>query len=470
MYKSAAVLMSLILGCLLQSACIHTLETRRDPIPDEEKVAFDQRTRLSDKELIMKARDEGLVRIIIRLNMEFVPEGKLNSPKEILAQRQMIANQQKEVLKVLRDHKISRVKRLRFAPSLAMTVDERAMSVLLEQGHLIEYIELDLLRHRYLTDSRPLIGAERAAELGYRGGSWVIAILDTGVDKTHDFLSSKVIAEACFSDNLCPNGANEEHGSGTGVNCSTSIAGCDHGTHVAGIAAGWGGTAQYSFLLSIQVFSRIDSDVTCLGHRLSAPCILSYDSDQLSALDWLYGHTYNLLGVPVSSPIYSLAAVNMSLGAGRHYAACDKTSRKDAIDNLRFVGVATVIASGNEGYPDSIGSPACISSAISVGATRKTDGIAAYSNRSDFMSLWAPGTNINSSVPGGSFAEMSGTSMAAPHVAGAFAILRDASPNYMGAEIVNDLLSALQTTGRQISQSPSTSTTRIQIDAAIEAL
>jgi subtilisin family serine protease len=433
----------------------------------ERKSSYIQNKILSNEELMEKVKKEGSVHIIVRLKVDFVPEGKISKNKGILAQREMISKLQNGLIKKLAPYEITGVKRYKYIPSVALIVNMHAMKMLLADKYFVERIELDLLRHLHLNDSRPLTGAKQAFDSGYGGMGWAIAVLDSGVDREHNFLRNKVVDEACFSDNLCPNNLNEQHGLGTGVNCSTNILGCDHGTHVAGIAAGWGGIAPYSGILSFQVFSKIEDYDICQSHDLPTPCILSYDSDQISALDWLYGHTYNYLGIPMSTPTYSVAAVNMSLGSGRYTTHCDDSSLKDIIDNLRWIGVATVISTGNDGYNNAISYPSCISTAISVGATRKTDGIATYSNRSTFMSLWAPGTNINSSVPGNHYERKSGTSMAAPHVAGAFAILKDASSNSMGVGIVDEILSALQTTGRQIPGSPSNNITRIQIDSAI---
>ena len=106
---------------------------------------------------------------------------------------------------------------------------------------------------------------------------------------------------------------------------------------------------------------------------------------------------------------------------------CDTNARavpfKAAIDALRADGVATVIISGNGSQTNQSAFPGCISSAITVSATTKTDVIATYANMSDAVDLLAPGGDggpvdagdITSSVTGGAFAGLSGTSQAAPH-------------------------------------------------------
>lgn len=349
-----------------------------------------------------------------------------------------------------------RARRFRTLPWVAATVTGAELRRLVQHPEVLA-IEPDLMMRPTLAQSTNLIHAAPLWQFGYTGLDWTVAVLDTGVDRTHSFLGGRVVEEACFSSttsstdtSLCPGGLNSATGPGSAAPCPSSIAGCSHGTHVAGIAAGMSaagsGVAPAASLMAIQVYTLVDDPGECGS---ATPCVLSAVSDQIAALE------YVLTRAQAGSRI---AAVNLSLSFPGTFAnACDATSGmaayKTAVDNLRNIGIATIVSSGNDGATTGLSKPACLSNVISVGSTYDTfDVISGFSNRSSMLSLLAPGFNITSSVPGGGFATASGTSMAAPHVAGAWALMKHLVP---GASVAT-ILSVLQGTGVPVSDSAGT--------------
>jgi subtilisin family serine protease len=169
---------------------------------------------------------------------------------------------------------------------------------------------------------------------------------------------------------------------------------------------------------------------------------------------------------------HQIAAVNMSLGGGRFFdqSSCDAANGavKDAIEQLRSIDIATVMASGNDGWKDSVASPACISTGISVGNTSDNDAVAPSSNISPQIHLLAPGTSITSSVPGEGTAVFTGTSMSAPHVAGAWAVLKQANPAASVDEILAHLQSSATLVDDQRQGGIETAMKRINLDAALD--
>jgi subtilisin family serine protease len=317
-----------------------------------------------------------------------------------------------------------------------------------------------------LDGTGPIVGATATKAAGFTGAGTAIAILDTGVDKTHPFFGNRVTAEACFSGNgNCPNGQATQLGPGAGVPCDFATP-CYHGTHVAGIAASsdpvYQGVAPGAQLVSIQIFSRFDgADCTGTGYD---PCALALPSDILAAID----HARTLAAT------LPLVAANMSFGGGTYYgrSGCDNGNAltKQAIDLLLAAGVASVAASGNDYWPDAMSAPGCISSAVGVGAVDDSDQVAVFSNSMYMLDFFAPGVLVRSSMPGGATATLNGTSMATPHVAGAFAVLRQASP---GATIAA-LETALENTGLAVVDTRPLANNltrpRIRVDVAVKSL
>ncbi len=421
--------------------------------------------------LLNKANQNGSVRIIVILNQLGGALGAPDSAANIDSVNQL----QNSFLSSIAGLNVSNIKRLRFSPFIAMEVDSAALNGIINSP-LISQIEEDIPIPATLSQSGPLIGADNAWSSGYTGSGQTVAILDTGVESSHAFLSGKVVSEACYSTTsvsygsttVCPNGQSSQVGVGA-AGIGSCYGQCDHGTHVAGIAAGldpgglgYSGVAKGANIIAIQVFSYFAT--YCSG----SPCALSYTTDQLLGLE----QVYSLRGS------YNIAAVNMSIGGGYYssQASCDSanTTTKAKIDQLRAVGIATVISSGNDGYTTGMSAPGCISSAISVGSTcdysgtycTAQDSVATYSNSASFLSILAPGSLITSSVPGGGYQSWHGTSMAAPQVTGAWAVLKQLSPSAS----VDSILATLQSTGVSITDSRNSVTkSRIQLDAAVGA-
>ncbi|MGB6463762.1 MAG: S8 family serine peptidase [Nitrosotalea sp.] len=418
-------------------------------------------------ELMVKAHKQGKVQVIIKLNLPFLTEGKMRNALSISNQRQTINQTQNLLINNLLSFNVDHIKKFKSIPFIAMRLDAASLQKL-NSSLLVSGIYEDKILHPSDVSTIPLTGTGNAWNLGYNGSGQTIAILDTGVDKTHPFLLGKVVSEACYSttvksgdSSLCPNAQSSQVGSGAAAPCSLSE--CFHGTFVAGIAAGNNGTVLPGFakgasIIAVQVFHE-DATVADCGSVSSTPCIVASDSDILSGLEYVYSLRNS----------FSIAAVNLSLGGDPFTSNCDSSfpPYKSEFDTLQSVGIAPVVAAGNDGDTNAIDAPACVSSAISVGSTSDSDQVSSFSDRASFLSLMAPGQSVVSSVPGGGTSTGHGTSFAAPAVSGAFAILKQKNPSAS----VSTILSDLRTTGTSISDSGSgLSFPRIEVDSAVRSL
>ena len=279
-----------------------------------------------------------------------------------------------------------------------------------------------------LFESTDGINAREVWELGYTGEGQTVVILDDGINDMHEVFSGKIVHQACFSrefdggdESLCQDGTEAQTTGAAASYCPDIGNVCAHGTHVAGIAAGkddsesetdHDGVAPDADIIAIQVFSIFRPSYCPDG------CPKVYQSSTMDALEYVIDITDE----------YNIAAVNLSYGGLSSGTYCDHLPPKPAIDTLRSLGIATVIAAGN-GWYGSVGHPACISSAITVSSVDKYNNPDHLVFQSSLVDLLAPGIGIESADLGGSFIARTGTSMAAPHVTGAIALLKSAMPS-----------------------------------------
>lgn len=414
-----------------------------------------------------------VIKVLVALKGKYKLEGDLDAVA-IKVQRNAIATAQDRVINAIKAEtetkpnleSTARVKR-RFVtvPGLALELKPKLVAVLKQLPDVSAVYE-DGLNQPYLASTTEIIGTRLANHnrFGVDGTGQVVAVLDSGIDRNHPFLGTKrFVSSACFSTSswfsdeeqtLCPNGEEQQFGGSSGENC-VGIAKCDHGTHVAGIVGGFRddngnglvdlsdtkGVAPRVKFVAMQIFTRINNAARC--GDAPAPCIRTFDSDIIAGLD----------RVELLRDDHPIAAVNLSLGDGKHESTCDENFlMKWAIDDLRSRQISTVVSSGNDGFSDALGYPACISSAISVGNTQDNDTANTSSNTASFLKLLAPGTNVISSVPGTGFASKDGTSMAAPHVAGLWALMKQHRLAQGLPTSVGSILDRLQDTGVDVTE------------------
>ncbi|AUI64153.1 serine protease [Amycolatopsis sp. BJA-103] len=220
-------------------------------------------------------------------------------------------------------------------------------------------------------------------------------VIDTGVRGSHKDFGDRATGGKDFVDN--DDTPNDEHG---------------HGTHVAGTIGGTDhGLAKGAKIVGVRVLDANGSGTT---------------EGVVAGVDWVAA---NAKGPSVA---------NMSLGGGADDAL------DEAVKGAIGKGVTFALAAGNESSDAGTTSPARVKEAITVAASDKTDKQASFSNYGSVVDLYAPGVDITSSWGTGDDATntISGTSMAAPHVAGAAALYLSAHPDATPAQVAEGLVAA----------------------------
>jgi subtilisin family serine protease len=290
-----------------------------------------------------------------------------------------------------------------------------------------------------LNESVPLIEAPQVWNMKDNKGDFVtgngvrVAIIDTGIDYTHPDLGGclgatcRILGGYDFVNH--DNDPMDDNG---------------HGTHVAGIVGANGnlkGVAPDSKLLAYKV---CDAYGSC------------WNSDIISALE--------MAADPDGNPATNDGpqVINLSLGGG----GSPDDSLSQAVDNTVDLGIVVAAAAGNYGpYYESLGSPAVARKALTVAASDKSDKLASFSSRGpviDFPDvlkpdITAPGVSIGSTVPISGdlgspvrYQELSGTSMATPHIAGAAALIKQLHPTWTPDMIKANLMNTAKDLGMEV--------------------
>nr|WP_233513804.1 S8 family serine peptidase [Micromonospora craterilacus] len=262
----------------------------------------------------------------------------------------------------------------------------------------VERIWLDGRRQLTLDHSVPQIGAPAAHQAGFTGQGVRVAVLDTGVDAGHPDLTGRVAEAHNFTEEADPG----------------DLVG--HGTHVASIIAGSGAASGGRY-------RGVAPDATLLSGKVCE----------------VYGCTESaiLAGMQWAAVDQRADVINLSLG-GTDTPEVDPL--EEAVNSLtEQTGALFVISAGNDGSVGSVGSPASADAALAVGAVDRDDQLAYFSSQGPRVGddalkpdITAPGVDIVAARSAGAqigdpvgdrYLSLSGTSMSAPHVAGAAALL-----------------------------------------------
>lgn len=318
----------------------------------------------------------------------------------------------------------------------------------LQNDPAIERVRLDEVKHIWLQNSVPLINATQTWQLqqsglNLTGLGQTVCIIDTGVNYTHPDLGG------CYGNNTASSSCKVIGGYNYVANTTDPMDDNGHGTHVAGIVAANGtitGVAPQAKIVAVKV---CDSGGNC------------DDSNILKGIDWCVNN----------ATMFNISVISMSLGGDVNYTAyCDNNLSENSdiyaqhINGATAKNISVIIAAGNSGNYTSVSSPACAQNATVAGSSTKADAISSFSNRWALKMLFAPGQSINSTMltnpnlglgcaSGKIYCQLSGTSMATPHIAGAFALINEYLKLTNQNKTPKQIESALNNTGKVVHDS-----------------
>ena len=273
------------------------------------------------------------------------------------------------------------------------------------------------------------LDAPEAWEITTGSRDVVIGVIDSGVDINHPDLAENI----WVNPGETPNNGIDDDGNGfiddvNGWdfydNDNTPHDGNGHGTHVAGTIGAVGNNNAG--------ITGVNWEVSLLPLRFLGDDGSGWTSDAVAAVNYatMLKRDFGI----------NVVATNNSWGGGGYSQTLDR-----AIESANNEGIMFVAAAGNQGsnndtnpsYPTNYGSP----NVISVAALNRNDNLANFSNYGEAtVDVGAPGVSIYSTLPGNSYGSFSGTSMAAPHVAGVVGLLNAAKPGISVTEVTNAII------------------------------
>lgn len=247
------------------------------------------------------------------------------------------------------------------------------------------------------------IDAERAWDITKGSSNVTVAVIDTGIDYTHNDLGNSSSADSF--NNLVVGGYDFYN------NDAFPIDDNGHGTHVAG---------------TIGALTNNGQGVSGVNWNVKLMAVKVLGAGGL-------GGWFTILDGIIYAANSGAKVINMSLGSA---STCSSFSvLQDAINYARSQGVTVVVAAGNNNIDAASFMPASCNGVIAVGATTSSDTRALFSNFGSAVDIAAPGQDILSTWLQEGFNTMYGTSMASPHVAGATALLLAKDPNLTADQI-----------------------------------